>query len=491
MKLCDLISKIPGAVCPDDLENTEISRISTNFTNVEYGTLYIALTKDKVEKAKDKMIYGTVIMCEKKDAPIGHPCVLCNCIRSAYSFAAAALYGAGVKKLKIIAVTGTNGKTTVTSLISHILNSQNIKTGLIGTVGIFSGGIPVPERQIEGENLGMTTPDPERLFSALNFMVHDKCRVAVIEASSHSLALSKLDALSVNVAVFTNLTEDHLDFHRDVESYFEAKKKIAYISDAILTNAEDKWASKMVDEFGAYSICRTAAVGGAFAYAADIKHNGLSGTVFKAFIGQNAYNVKTPMFADYSVFNILAALGAVSFVDADISLACKAVASFGGVKGRCEIVNGGLLPVAVIDYAHTPDAMVKTLKSLRSVMKDGRLIVVFGCGGERERGKRPLMGKAACEYADFSVLTEDNSRSENTLDIISEIEKGFERGNYTVEPSRRSAIEKAVFAACDNDVIAVLGKGHEKYITDSNGKRRFDDREETERALIRRKNIIK
>lgn len=486
MKLGELVSKIPGALCPESLKNIRIDKVTANFTNVEKSTLCVFLSKRKSEsEILDAARRGGVILCEKNVAPVGIPCVLCECVRSAYSFACAALYGGNFKKMKIVAVTGTNGKTSVTSLVSYLLNSQNIKTGLVGTLGIYSGGILVPEEKLKGDNLAMTTPDPERLFSALSFMADGGCSVAVIEASSHALELSKLDALRIDVAVFTNLSEDHLDFHGSMEKYYSAKKKIGLISDVILTNVENEWSSKMVNEFGAYAISAQGLVNGAFAHASDINRDGVFKTTFEAYIGDGRYHIETSAFAEYSVFNILAALSSAYFIGADLTLAVKSVSEFEGVDGRCNVMklsNGA--PTVIIDYAHTPDAVEKTLKSVRRVMGDGKLIAIFGCGGDREKEKRSLMGKAASDFADFSFLTEDNSRNEETSDIICEIAKGFDMQNYVAEPSRKRAIEKALLSAGPNDVIVLLGKGHEKYITDKNGRRPFNDREEVEKAYF-------
>lgn len=489
MKLCEVVSNVPGVKCPENLENEIIERICTDSDKACKGTLYVDLeseNRNTLQNAYTAFRKGAAVMSGKKNGSLSFPFVSCNDARSAYSYAASSFYGDPCKRLKTVAVTGTNGKTTVTTLISFLLRGIGVKNGLIGTLGIFSDNNRVDEKLLPQGPESMTTPDPDRFFAALDLLERGGCKSAVTEASSHSLALSKLDAFRANVSVFTNLTEDHLDFHRDMKQYFDAKSKISALSDILAVNADDEWARGLIAHDNTVGISASGMRGKkTYAYAADINFKGLSGLEYTAYVDGRRINVKTPMFAEYAVFNTLSALTVISLLGEDVKSASELIPLFKGAVGRCEaVVLKKGLPTVLLDYAHTPDALLKTLSSVRKAMNGGKLIAVFGCGGDRDRAKRALMGMTASRYADFSVLTEDNSRNEETLDIISEIEKGFDKPNYCIFCDREEAIKEAVGMAGSEDVVAVCGKGHENYIIDKCGKRYYSDRESILKAVF-------
>ena len=488
MKLREVICNVPGVRCPEIFENEITERICTDPAKACRGSLYIDLeseNRNTLQNAYAAFKKGATVLSGKKKESLSFPFVSCDYARSAYSYVASSFYGNPCKRLKTVAVTGTNGKTTVTTLISFLLNGIGVKTGAIGTLGVFSGGVRVDEALLPQGPESMTTPDPDRFFAALDLMERDGCKAVVTEASSHSLALSKLDAFRADVSVFTNLTEDHLDFHTDMKQYFEAKSKIVDLSDIAVVNADDEWASGLIKNDNTVGISASGVNGKKiYAYADNISFKGLSGLEYTAYIDGRKIYVKTPMFAEYAVFNTLSALAVISLLGEDVKSASELIPQFKGAVGRCEaVVMKKGLPTVLLDYAHTPDALLKTLSSVRKAMKSGRLISVFGCGGNRDRAKRALMGMTASKHADFSVLTEDNSRNEETRDIISEIEKGFERPNYCICCDREEAINEAVGMANPEDVVAVCGKGHENYIIDKCGKRYYSDRKSILKAV--------
>lgn len=488
MKLERLLFRSNGVSCPKELLSKEITAICHRPEGVKEGTLYAALEKKSgadMQSASEAAMRGAVVLRPRDSGDFVWQSVTSDNVRSAYSYAASAFYDYPCEHMKTVAVTGTNGKTTVSSLTAFLLEAQGIKTGLIGTLGIYSGGVKIDEEKLAGTEANMTTPDPDRFFSALDIMRRDGCSSAVFEASSHALALSKLDGARCDVSVFTNLTEDHLDFHGDLESYFGAKRKIVSLSDVTAVNADDPYASRLLANESVVGISCLKNGKNIYSYAENIDFKGLCGIEYTAVINGRKYKVSTPMFGSFQVFNTLAALTAVSVLGNDVESACRSISSFSGASGRCErVVCRKGLPSVIIDYAHTPDALEKTLQSLKEVVGKGRLIALFGCGGDREKAKRPLMGRAACILADHTFLTEDNSRSEDRLSIISDIEKGFFKSTYTVVPDRAEAIMCALEYANDDDVVVLCGKGHENYIIDKSGKRYFSDAETARKAAV-------
>lgn len=494
MKLCDIIKNTEFVSVPVGMSDRNITSIVTSSKYACDETLYIeleSLTRDTTADAIKAYEKGATVLSSGSCLGFPFPYIKCNNARSAYSFVCSEFYGNPCEKLKIISVTGTNGKTTFTSLLSFLLNGLGIKTGTVGTLGITSGGKRLSERFIPRGIDGMTTPDPDRLFAALEQMHIDGCEAAVCEASSHALALSKLDAFHASVSVFTNLTEDHLDFHGDMLKYYNAKCKILDISDVLLVNADDVWARKLLNKNNVFGISASGMKDdNIYSYASDVTFKGFDGVEYTAHIDGKQYGVNTSLTGEYAVFNTLAVLSALSSMGVSVEKACEILPSFRGVPGRNEIVvNVKGLPKVLIDFAHTPDAVTKTLSSLRRGMKCGKLIAVFGCGGDRDKSKRAAMGEAASVFADHSILCEDNSRSENVFDIISQIEKGFIKNNYDVICDREDAIRYAVKTAKENDVIAVLGKGDEKYIIKGGSKRLYNDRETIIKAIAEIYNI--
>ena len=392
--------------------------------------------------------------------------------------------------LQLIGVTGTNGKTTVTHLIKALLESGGQKVGVMGTVGSFIGP--------EYFSATHTTPGPVELQGFLAKMVASHINAAVLEVSSHALTLDRVKGCDFDLVVFTNLTQDHLDFHGTMEEYFHAKRRLftEYISGPDLKdrpkraiiNIDDEWGRRLREScqvpVWTYSLCSSADI-----RAKDISLT-LQGSEFKAETPNGEISVRSPLVGEQNVYNILAAVGAG--LAAGITPDCiqQGLASFENVPGRFERLEleEGQDFTVIVDYAHTEDALARLL-SVADTVKTGRIITVFGCGGDRDPGKRPQMGRVAAEKSDRVFLTSDNPRSEDPLAILQDIEHGFltvpqvSRAKYRIIPDRGEAIWAAVKEARSNDIVLIAGKGHEDYQLIGAQRLHFDDREIAREAL--------
>lgn len=382
-------------------------------------------------------------------------------------------YGDPGEELTVTAVTGTNGKTTVTRMLGAIAGEAQIPAAVIGTLGAQIGREFYPTMH--------TTPAPRELYRLLRMAADDRVKQVFIEASSQGLCYEKFAPLSVALGIFTGLSEDHLDYHRDMTSYAAAKALLFKKCKRALLNADSPFAETMRAALPKGSHCHLCSESSRFAdfMAQNIEDRGIDGIAYD-LIGENeAIHIGCPVPGSFTVMNsLLAAAGArlLGFGCEEIALALR---RFAGVRGRMEqIALPGADFLAFVDYAHTPDALRLTLRSLRECLtQGGRLLLVFGCGGDREKEKRPIMGGIAAEYADYIILTEDNSRGERTEDIIGQIMGGINRkyaaGHLSVLPDRSQAIAWAVGQAGKGDILLLAGKGHENYtVSDGSGTRR-------------------
>ena len=407
--------------------------------------------------------------------------------RTVLSVISEAFYGYPSRSLRMVGITGTNGKTTTAFLTRAILREQGLKTGMIGTVQIELGEEILPVK--------FTTPEAHDLQALLQRMKDSGISHAVMEVSSHSLAQHRVDNVEYDTAVFTNLTQDHLDLHGTMDSYFAAKallftrlgvNAVKPVKNAVI-NVDDPWGQKLV------SITQARVLSYAIDRSADITAQNInSGSLGSDFTlvtpeGEISCSISTP--GKHSIYNALAAAGA------GLAEGCSLQAIAQGLKmppvpGRMEQVSEGQKFAVFVDYAHSPDGLENVLQAARG-FAGGRVIVVFGCGGDRDRGKRPLMGAIAAKLSDVAILTSDNPRSEDPLRIIEDVLPGFygasAANRVIVEPDRRHAIHKAIVSAGENDVVLITGKGHENYQIFRDGTVHFDDREEA-RAALRRLN---
>jgi UDP-N-acetylmuramoyl-L-alanyl-D-glutamate--2,6-diaminopimelate ligase len=407
---------------------------------------------------------------EKQNSEITIPQYIVKDSRKALASIASEFYRPEIDEMRVIGITGTNGKTTTSFLIRSVLNAARLYSGLIGTIHYDIGG-----ELIQAWN---TTPESGDLVQMMYDMHEHKQRGCVIEASSHGLALHRLDGIKFELAVFTNLSQDHLDFHADFEDYYQAKKllfsKLKPDGYAII-NADDPHGQRLLNEIDSKYIDFSES--GDAAVTATHWESSLGGVTLLAQTSKGRINITSPLIGKFNIENILAAISAGIALDIDLNTIKHGIESVSRVQGRLEPVSTNLDKTIIVDYCHTPDALEKALNVLAE-MTDNKLWVVFGCGGDRDKLKRPLMGKIATKIADRVIITSDNPRSESPESIIDEILKGVNNNTQVeVEVKRRDAIQQALAKASAGDTILVAGKGHENYQEINGIKYPFDDRQ--------------
>ncbi len=474
MKLSELLKNVE-MIKPLE-RDIEIENVVFDSRKVQKGDLYICLSGSKSDghdfaPAAEKS-GATAIVCERPVEGISIPQVVVASSRKAMSVIASNFYGNPSCKLSLIGVTGTNGKTTVTHLVKEILDKSGHKTGLIGTTHNVIG-----DKVYEAH---MTTPDPMDLHKLFIDMVSEGCDTVIMEVSSHSLYLDKLYGVKFAVGAFTNLTQDHLDFHKTMDAYFEAKCKLFALSEKAVVNSDDPYGKKLADKidcisFGSNENSNITAKNEKF--SAD-------GVKFDLIYEEKIYPISLAIPGEFSVYNAMTAFGICVATGLNPQTAADCLCSAKGVKGRVEVVPTGKDFTILIDYAHTPDALENVLKTVKGFAK-GHVIAVFGCGGDRDKTKRPIMGRIAAEHADVCIVTSDNPRTEDPDAIIADIVegmKGSEDKTVTVT-LREEAIEYAINHAQKDDVIVLAGKGHETYQIFKDKTIHFDEREVVRKYL--------
>jgi UDP-N-acetylmuramoyl-L-alanyl-D-glutamate--2,6-diaminopimelate ligase len=414
------------------------------------------------------------------DKPAGKqpiPFILVPECRLAMAKLATTFYGNPAKQMKLVGITGTNGKTTSSYLIEHFLIADKKRVGVIGTVNYRFAGHEIPAQE--------TTPGPLRIQEILSRMVEKDCHVAVMEVSSHALDQKRVEGIDFQAALFTNLTQDHLDYHKTIEKYFECKallfSSLKPSSFAVINN-DDAWSRKLKEKTAAnvisYGISEKADL-----RAENIRW-GVDFTEFDLVHLGGKMRVHSPLAGVHNIYNVLGALGVVKALGLDFQKVTPALKEFKGVPGRLEQVKEGQSFPVFIDFAHTPDGLQNVLKSLKPY-KQRKLILVFGCGGERDRDKRPKMAKVASQFSDLVIVTSDNPRTENAKDIAEEIKAGFpkEFTDHSIILDRRKAIRHALLTARSGDIVLLAGKGHEKYQIIGTEALPFSDKEEAKRVL--------
>jgi UDP-N-acetylmuramoyl-L-alanyl-D-glutamate--2,6-diaminopimelate ligase len=407
---------------------------------------------------------GAAALVVERWLDLDRPQVLVPSARRAMGPMSAVVFGEPARSLAIVGVTGTNGKTTVVHLLDAVFRAAGHRTGSIGTVGAHVAGEPVP--------LARTTPEAPDLQRLLGRMRDAGVTTVAMEVSSHALDQGRVGGVTFDAAVFTNLSQDHLDHHGSMESYFAAKASLFTDgrTEHALVNLDDAWGRRLLDV--PVPVTTFGLDPGADVRAEDVRAT-VDGLAFRV----NGRQVTSPLRGAFNVSNCLAAIAASGVIGVDVAYAIRGVASAGQVAGRMEPVDAGQDFLVVVDYAHTPDS-IRTVLAAARPLATGRVIVVFGCGGDRDRAKRFPMGAAATEGADLTVITTDNPRSEDPQDIITEVERGAVEGagRYVVEPDRRTAIRLALREARPGDVVVVAGKGHESEQELADGPVPFDDR---------------
>ena len=479
MKLAELIKDIN---VKEIIGNTdvEILGLKTDSNFVSDGDLFICLSGCKFnghDFAKQALFYGASAIITEKKLPISIPQVIVQNSRVAMSEISANFYSHPDKKMKIIGVTGTNGKTTTTHLIKKIFETAGVKCGMIGTLGSF-----YCDKFIEPT---LTTPDPIELYKILADMVNDGVKVVIMEVSAHALHLDKLYGLRFEVGVFTNFTQDHLDYFGSMEEY--KKSKLKFFTDFCckykVLNVDDSSynefakASKESISYGIYNPSDV--------FAMDVEDTE-RGESFILNLFDSVYDVEIALKGDFNVYNSLAAITATAVMGVSVDDIVEGLESVNQVSGRMEKVYDEEFSV-FIDYAHTPDGLKKALLSLKN--NYGKLICVFGCGGNRDKTKREPMGVISGRYADFTVITSDNPRFEEPMEIIFDVEKGVlkESKEFVTIQDRKQAIEYALDLAKKGDTVLIAGKGSEKYQEILGIKHVFKDKDIIEEILRSKK----
>ena len=478
------------------LERPDITGIAFDSRQVKPGSIFFALRGVNADGARfvpQAIANGAIAVVAETPAPAGVtvPWVQVSHARAAMADAAAEFYRRPSEELALVGITGTNGKTTTSYVLASIFEAAGVKCGRIGTIGYQVGG-----REVDAAR---TTPEAPELQRMLRDMVTDGCGACVMEVSSHALALRRADSLRFAAGVFTNLTRDHLDFHGDMESYFVAKRRLFEIlpDGAVgVINADDRRGADLV-----------AAARRPVTYAidapADVRPGPLSfsleGLSFDVRTPRGTLHATSPLVGRPNAYNILAAAAAAMALDLPFSAIERGISQLQHVPGRFQVVSGPADDVRVIvDYAHTDDALKNLLETARP-LATARVITVFGCGGDRDRTKRPLMGAVAARLSDLVIVTSDNPRSEEPARIIEEIQRGIvtpadrigakgAKGTPSIAiVDRREAIERAIRDARPGDLVLIAGKGHEKYQVIGDRTLPFDDVEVARAALGRRR----
>jgi UDP-N-acetylmuramoyl-L-alanyl-D-glutamate--2,6-diaminopimelate ligase len=499
---CEVSERSPEKTsCAD----RDISGVSYDSRNVKNGDLFVAIRGEKLDGhhfIRDVLGKGAVaVVHELPDAAcdIGErgmhpsPCFIqVENSRKALACISNNFYRRPSEHLTLIGITGTNGKTTTSYILKSILEVHGQTTGLIGTIHYI-----IKEKLYSALH---TTPESPEFQSLLHTMLASGCRIVVSEVSSHALAQYRVDGAVFHTAVFTNLTRDHLDFHKTMEEYYRAKQRLfsellARDGTAVI-NIDDQYGRRLASRLQSdgFRRCITFGIASEADIAARDINNTFDGLRFVLSFGGKCRDVSSPLVGGPNVYNILSAAGAAFSLGVPWEVILRGIEKAKTVAGRFEKVHAGQSFLCIVDYAHTEDALERLISTARGLLStpggrrggnsipdvsqpSPRIITVFGCGGDRDRGKRPVMGAIATRLSDVVIITSDNPRSEDPAAIIREIEEGAEKKDYLIEPDRKEAIRKAVDMADDGDIVLVAGKGHEDYQEIRGVRHDFDDRE--------------
>jgi len=479
MRLSDLIAGIDPVATRGDLE-VEIAGLAYDSRKVGPGTLFFCVPGEKVdghEFGPAAVAAGAAALVVERELGLGAAEVVVADARAAMAPLAARFAGDPTAELRVFGVTGTNGKTTTAFLVREILEAAGIRTGLLGTVKQVVGGV---EEEVE-----RTTPEAIDMQATFRRMLASGDAACAMEVSSHALVLRRADAIHFDVTLFTNLTQDHLDFHATMAEYFAAKRLLFEQAGATrVVNVDDEYGRRLAEEFECVTF---SAAGGAADYRADAVEFDTAGARFLARTPHGDLPVRTGLPGGFNVANALGALAAAVALGVGPEAAAAGLERAARVPGRFEPIDEGQGFAVLVDYAHTPDSMENVLRAARRLTR-GRVISVFGAGGDRDRDKRPMMGRAGGELSDLAVVTSDNPRSEDPAAIVAEVAAGAEGqgAEVAVEVDRRAAIGLALGRAEPGDTVVIAGKGHEQGQEFEEGRKvPFDDREVAREELRR------
>jgi UDP-N-acetylmuramoyl-L-alanyl-D-glutamate--2,6-diaminopimelate ligase len=485
MQLKTLLAAIPvrEIIGPSD---RAVESIAYDSRRVQRNGLFVAMRGEKsdghdfIGQAIEKG--ASVIVAEREEKHSRATCVVVENTRHALADLAATFYGFPARKLKLAAITGTNGKTTTTFLVKHICEKAGTRCGLLGTVRYEIGERVLPAAR--------TTPESLDLQELLAQIANAGCRAAAMEVSSHALAQERTRGIEWDVAVFTNLTQDHLDFHGTMENYFASKAKLfTQLSEqakkrkpVAIVNIDDRYGDQLLAKIDKKISVVTFGMGVHADFRASNYRMEFGGTSYQLDARGKSYLVRVPLIGRFNVANSLAALAAANALGISLREAVLSLGKSPQVPGRLEMVPAKRQFQVFVDYAHTPDALLNVLKTLRE-LNPRRLIVVFGCGGDRDKQKRPLMGEVVDRNADHAIITSDNPRKENPDAIIADVEKGFRSDHFEKIVDRAQAIARAIELAQPRDIVLIAGKGHENYQEFADHTVPFEDTQVARRAL--------
>ncbi|SEN63420.1 UDP-N-acetylmuramoylalanyl-D-glutamate--2,6-diaminopimelate ligase [Amphibacillus marinus] len=469
--------------------NIEIHGIKVDSRAVNQGDLFICLkgyTVDGHRFVDQAVSNGAVAIVAEEEISADVPVILVADTNRVLSYLANVFFDFPTNDIHLIGVTGTNGKTSITYLLDTIFTYAQKKTALIGTIQMKIGDHVYPTAN--------TTPEPSYLFSSFKKMVDQQIDHCMMEVSSHALELGRVNGCDFDLAIFTNLSQDHLDFHGSIEDYVKAKQRLFYQLGNSINQAKPKYAIINHDDQYAndfiyatsqpvitYGLTKEADV-----YADDIVLSS-TGSTFSMHALGDTVKIKTPLMGQFNIYNILAAATAASLSGVELNTIKESIEQITGVRGRFEPVKGNQPFGVIIDYAHTPDSLENVLTTIKSFV-EGKIYLVVGCGGDRDRTKRPLMAAIGETYADYMILTSDNPRSENPMQIIVDMETGLKKANYKIELDREQAIIDVITMAEVGDVVLIAGKGHETYQIIADQTIDFDDYQIASQALNKRYN---
>jgi len=481
MELTQLLNSVHAIKVTGEVQRKDVADIVYDSRKVQKNSVFVAVKGYKSDGHKflqDAINKGAVaVVVEDNDSIpddlIHHAQIskiLVSNSRKALAELSKGFFNDPTKKLKLVGITGTNGKTTSTFILRNILQNAGYKTGLIGTIANYIGDEKVDSK--------LTTPESNDLNRMFYDMIQQGCEFAVMEVSSHSLVLNRVYSLDFKAAMFSNITSDHLDFHKTFEEYFEAKKilfnGLSENSFAIV-NSDDKSSNKIVEDSKAkiftYGISENSDY-----QIKNIAYD-LNGTDFTITHNKVDYNIHTSLIGTFNAYNAASAFAIAHSLGISANKIIDGIKSAPQVPGRFEVLGNGNKKV-IVDYSHTADSLEKALQAVKEIVKDkNKIVTVFGCGGDRDKTKRPIMGKVACELSNRVIVTSDNPRTENPFEIIEDIKKGISKNNFEVEENREEAIKKAILGSDENAVILIAGKGHENYQEINGVRNHFSDRE--------------
>ena len=475
MKLNQVIQNLKTLNLKGNLD-IEITNVQYDSRKVTEGTLFICIkgfNSDGHKYIQSAIKKGAKAFLVQENVNIdGCTFIKVEDTRKAMATVADNFYNHPSKKFGVVGVTGTNGKTSITTFLSEILNLNEKKVGLIGTIKIFDG-----DKEVESNS---TTPESVELQECFNSMLNNGCDYCAMEVSSHSLVLNRVDEVEFKLGLFTNLTPDHLDFHKDLEDYREAKQQLFYKTTvANIINIDDEGGAKIYENIkNLKTPCYTYGIDNEADFRATNIKIDASGVAYKLTTPTYEEQIFVPVPGKFTVYNTLAVIAACYMLNIPKEVVIEGLKNTGGVAGRFETIQNDKGISVIVDYAHTPDALENILNTTKEFAK-GNVITVFGCGGDRDTTKRPLMGAISQKLSDICIVTSDNPRTEDPNLIIEDILEGLDKNNenYKVIVDRKEAIVEAINMAKPEDVVIIAGKGHENYQIIGKVKHHFDDKE--------------